>query len=421
MSATRDHAPEIHCRRTIDGKDRCPWRGPREDFPAHAAETGHYGCIVCAYPLADDEVRCCHRCISRAALDLQDIEDAYATLPAVVERSGYRMGGGIPGGSALVMLADGSMASPQRPNQYTEPRTVAPTVHVEHCAMVGHYDHPDIPGGKIDHPAYVEERIPSDGREHVADHWDKDPDSVVAVLEAHERDWRHTFGHPPAEDLATVVGCVGYLRTWLYLAARTHDAFDDFAHEVHRLRSRLLHVAGLANDPEVAEPKCFDCGGRLERHYGDGKATVEARYERMRLATYIAQTHADETAARLASRSLAPIYAARREAERDLERGWTLEASDGGLEEDWACNRCGGVYDRASYHLALRAVLQLGEWRTASDAARALGAPTQRIRNWMDRHLVTVACRVYERTTVAWWPEIRELAERESQRKDQAS
>src|SRR5207302_1215240 len=102
--------------------------------------------------------------------DLDGIAVAFAHLERVLGQAAYR---GI-NWTALAMASDGSLESPQTPNQYTEPRLVGPTVHVEHAELVG---------DRVTLAAYVEERIPSDGREHVRDHWAKDPIPVLALLE----------------------------------------------------------------------------------------------------------------------------------------------------------------------------------------------------------------------------------------------
>src|SRR5437899_2438666 len=122
---------EIRCRRRVnDGKDPCPWRGTRDDFPAHTDDTGHQACIVCRHPLADDETRACTRCVSRVSEDLGDIEDAYATLPGIIEQSGYRTGK-LPGGDALVMAAGGSTqgGGPDDDIKFRDPIPVLAELH----------------------------------------------------------------------------------------------------------------------------------------------------------------------------------------------------------------------------------------------------------------------------------------------------
>lgn len=283
----------FRCRHITDGKTRCGFEGVQDELADHARDTGHKLCIVCAHSLANDEQQTCTRCVTRARQDLTDIADAYATLPTVVESSGYHQAR-LPGGDALVMLADGSVEG----------------------------------GGPDD--------------------WLTDPTPVIAVLEANERDWRHTFGHPPAVDIATVTGCIGYLTMWLPTAARTHPGFDDYTREIRQLRVRLQHVAGVADDPLRAPVRCFDCGGQLERPY---------------------DAH--------------------------------------GLTEDWKCRQCRRTYTHEAYFLALQAgVLMSRDWVPIRAAAVAARQPVQRVRNWCDRGLVRVACRVYEHVTVVWWPDV---------------
>lgn len=289
----------MKCPRTVnDGKDRCGWEG--DDVAAHAAETGHQVCIVCRWLLRDDETRTCNRCISRALGDLADIEHAYAELPSVIECGAFH-GGRLPGGDALVMLADGSVQG----------------------------------GGPDDHIDY------------------HDPVPVLAELHQWERDWREEFGHnhfPRWQ--ATVVTTTGYLRTWMWLAARTHPAFDDYVHEIRRLRTRLLRTAGLANDPKPVPALCFDCGGSLVRPY-----------------------------------------------------------TTDGLADDAECSSCGRSYSPANYGYALLALAASCQgWvtiRTAADAARR---PERTVWTWMRRGVITAACRIVDRRIVVEWEDVQRAA-----------
>lgn len=279
---------------------RCDWRG--DDLPEHARDSGHPVCVVCQRrSLTDHEAQTCMRCVTAIRADILDTVTGYTNLPPAIAATALHPGT-LPGGDALVLSADGSLQSPQTPNGYTEPHTVAPTVHLEH---------PELPG----HPAYVESRIPSDRREHVRDHWAGDPVPVLAVLEANERDWRRTYGDPPATDLATVTGCSGYLLANLeggHNAAQTHPAIDEFATEVRALNWRVSHVAGLANDPMEAEAECFDCAGPLIREYRPPGNSGSLR--------------------------------------KGLERE--------GLPDEWTCRRCQRTYTPTEYMLAVRAILE---------------------------------------------------------------
>src|SRR5206468_7618940 len=62
-------------------------------------------CLLCHLPLHDHEEQTCMRCIQRVAANLAEIENAYATLPTIVEKSGYHQAP-LPGGNALVMLVE---------------------------------------------------------------------------------------------------------------------------------------------------------------------------------------------------------------------------------------------------------------------------------------------------------------------------
>lgn len=251
----------MKCPRTTNGgKDRCGWEG--DEAEAHDSPDGlHWPCLLGGHFLRDEERRVCSRCVAGALLDLEDIVTGYAELSTVVEASGYRMRD-LPGGDALVMLAAGSVEG----------------------------------GGPDDHPVYG------------------DPIPVLADLHSWERDWRETFGHShyPAWQV-TVTSVTAYLREWMWLAARTHEAFDDYVRDVRTLRSRLTHVVGLANDPLIAPASCFDCGNPLARDYRPPTGTPT-----------------------------------------DVREGSAAE----GLPDDWTCLRCRRIYTPAEYWLAVRAVLE---------------------------------------------------------------
>lgn len=392
---------EVQCRATVIAHDhhgnerphRCDWRGPASTFADHTDETGHEQCILCAWGLADHEQRVCTRCLDRVRDDLADIETSYATLPEIVDHSGYRMGR-LPGGDALVMLADGSMASPQIPNWHTQPREVAPTVHVEHTQMIGR----DVEGNEIIHPPYVEERIPSDGREHVRDHWKNDPVSILAALEALERDWRRTFGHHPADDLTTVIGSLGYLRRWLTHAAAHHESFEDAAHEIRELRSRVQHVAGLADDPETAPADCFDCGGQLLRNYRPLRLTLE---ERLTSAVKAVTTDDRRVAKHRKQADVKPLRVpARTTRVRQAVAGDDRE----GLADALTCARCKKTYAADEYGLLLRMrANSIQGWVTVRVAAETLRRHEKHLWRWVHDLAIPAACSVITgRVYVDW-------------------
>lgn len=421
-----DLTREVQCRNTVTGYDeegeerdeRCPWTGTLADFPDHTDETGHEACGACHWPLARGEAGACSRCLDSIRDDLTDIETGYAALPVIVERSGYRMGR-LPGGDALVMISDGSMQSPQTPNAYTQPRDAAATVHVEHDQMIGR----DIDGNEIIHPAYVEERVPSNGREHVRDHWKNDPVSVIAALEALERNWRHLLGHKPTDDIATLSGCVGNLRRWLTAAARKDDAFDDFAVEIRQLRSRVMHAAGLADDPEEAPAECFECGGRLYRPYRPLRRHLNERLRsaaeaitdddrRIRRHTDAeTQKHPEPTdrkRLRVPSRSTRVRHAA---AGDDRE----------GRSDTLICAKCHCTYDDAQYALALLTrVNSTKGWVAVRVAAGTLRRPEQTIWRWVRELQVPSACTVDPRRVVVDWEEVKARSDEVSRRTKRA-
>lgn len=321
LSDARDAPKSIRCNAFTAGR-RCDFKGDRDELLAHATETGHTLCRTCSRSLAPDEPVVCAKCVQGVRDDLRTITSAFWRLPVIVEQSAY-YGIAI---DALTLAGDGSVASPQTPDGYTHPVVSTPTAHIERPEIVGiaetitwwKRDEAGVPQQRTiatsrTHPAYVEERKTPDGREHVRDHWPTDPTPVIACLEANERDWRHEFGHGPVVTTATISGCAGYLLTWLALAARTHPAFDEFAGEIRQLAITVTHATGLADDPVVAPAKCFDCGGDLIKPYR------------------------------------APVTAVER-----LRKGRPSE----GLPDDWECSKCGGVYDTASYFLAVRAALE---------------------------------------------------------------
>lgn len=419
-----DGLREMRCKRTVnDGKDLCPWRGTLDEFQEHAAETGHHACTVCRRPLTDHEQQTCSHCVQQAFADLADIEVTYATLPNTVEASGYRMGA-LPGGNALVMLADGSLENPQVPNRYTEPIEVGPTVYLEHPEIVG--SGITTSGDAVEHPAYVELRVPSDGREHVRDHWSGDPSSVLAVLEHHQRDWRRTFGHKPAETLATVVGCVGYLRTWLPTAARTHPAFDEFVHDIRQLRSQLTHVNGLAMDPVPAKANCTRCGGQLLRAYREpGRTSDERLGGGLRAVDDLIQPirdqrHAERTYG-IPEHALTPWPAPwqQRAAAEPVMRGTKTE----GLDDVAVCAGCGHTYTSGEYRVALRikALAAATDWITIAAAASLLERPQQTVWTWMRRLEISSACRVDDRRVVVDANAVKARAARRKSSEQEAS
>lgn len=359
---------EIRCRRTVTGYDDhgrerpepCDWRGNIDDFPDHTADTldadggPHQACVVCRHSLADDETRTCTRCVTRLDTALADILDLYATLPAVVERGALHTGR-LPGGNALVLLADGKIDG----------------------------------GGPDDHVRY------------------HDPVLVLATLhDIWELEWRALFqhGHFPRWQ-ATVATTIGYLRKYLRTAARQHDAFDDFAGDVHTIRQQLARTAGRSDDPANANADCTRCGGRLRRTYRD---TIKDRDDR--------RTHAETAIDDLWQRALDQRDALRSyglaepeltplpspEKERDLTEAIMRGHASEGLNDTAVCADCGHEYTSGEYRIALRvkALANASGWITPAAAASLLERPEQTIWTWVRRLKVPVACRVDDRRVV---------------------
>jgi hypothetical protein len=315
-----DEPKTYRCRSATDSGERCSYRGTRDELRAHTADVGHDPCWSCKQGLAGHEQQTCGRCADRVRDDLTAVAGAYALLELRIAEGAYS-GGWL---TALAMVSDGSVAGlkPWREFVGGDP------VEVQH-PQVGR------------HAAYLERRTPPDGREHFEDHWPSDPLSVLAFLEANERDWRRRFGHGPADDVATVPACLQYLRTWHATAARQHPYFEDYAGEVWQLRTRLEHVVALATDPLVAPIPCA-CGGRLERHF----------------------------------------------------------APQGGLADDWTCRSCRASYDESAYLLRLRVLTEVPGWVSVDAAARATDRPVQSVWAWVRAGDVPVACSWFTRRMV---------------------
>lgn len=356
-----DLAREVSCQRRVNGgKDRCPWRGPLADFADHTAATlddpdgPHVACLLCRRPLRDDERGSCFRCIDRLDVELAQIVELYATLPDIIERTALRTGR-LPGGNALVLLADGSVegGGPDDDIKYRDPLLILATLHVI---------------------------------------W--------------ERDWRETFGHGHAPKWqATVSTTVGYLRTWLRLAARTHDAFDDFARDVHVLHSELAHITGRADDPLSANANCTRCGGRLERAYRPPVRETQDRIASgLRAAEHvIAPVRAQRAAERtygLRGHQLTPWPGAYRE--REVVELAVRGVKDEGLDDVAVCADCGHTYTSGEYRIALRikGLAAATGWITPAAAASLLERPVQTIWTWIRRMEVLAAVLVESRRTV---------------------
>ena len=287
-------APRLVRCPTIVGEERCDFRGYRVELLAHAEQAGHPTCQLCAWPLRTAADVTCIRCVTRVRDDLEAIWLHTADLQARITDGAYSGGWLTP----LAMLGDGSLAG----------------------------------GGEDDHVRY------------------RDPITVVALLEQWDRDWRAEFGHRrpaykplghPDRQLRFVLrDVVGYLRTWLWLASRTHPAFDGFAADMRMLRSQVEHVALLIADPESAPIPCV-CGGRLEQRFGDK-----------------------------------------------------------GRSDDRVCRACGMSYDAEAYLWRYRLVTELAGWVSVERAAEACGRSEATVWAWQRSLEVPSACSRFTRRVV---------------------
>lgn len=307
----------MKCNAAVNGR-RCDYDG--DELTEHAVEAGHPLCILCNRSLRPGEIQTCDRCVQRtrdALIGIRQID-----LEPIIEASALHPGT-LPGGDALVMVADGNAAAlkPYKPGVVTD-RT--PTTYPEIPAepeTIHYWQYDRVLGARVrkeftrsnTHPPFVDTRPEPDGKEHYGDHWPKDPSVPLAVLSNNCRDWRCEFGHPPAEPIDTIQNTTEYLLTHLMLAAKTHPAFEEFAKEIQGMHSQMRHVAGLADDPVEATATCFDCGGELIRDYRPPIAPVTRR-----------------------------------------RQGHTFE----GLPDEWTCRRCHREYEPSEYWLAVRAVLE---------------------------------------------------------------
>lgn len=321
--------------------ERCDYRGTPDELRDHAADAQHPTCRLCAWPLRDAVEVTCDRCIRRVRDDLTAISAHMDDLERRVTDGAYS-GGWL---TALTLLADGSMTG----------------------------------GGEDDHVRY------------------RDPIAVAALLEFWDRDWHDEFGqrgrrrylplgHPDRFASQVRRECAAYLSTWLWLAARTHPAFDDFAADIARLRAVVEHVALLVADPEAAPISCA-CGGQL--------------VQRSRLVD------ADERR-RAAARDVVGRVARQRAAEHSYGvtalTPWPDVVFDGrdGEGRDWnrVCRDCGTVYDPAAYLWRYRLLTDLPGWVSVERAAETVDRPVATVTAWIRAGWVPAASSVLSRRVV---------------------
>lgn len=156
-----------------------------------------------------------------------------------------------------------------------------------------------------------------------------DPVPPLLLLATWEDDFRHELGHP-AGPRATIWRCADYLGEHLTMLAQRHPAFDEFAADLARCRTRLEDVLGEGERDEKGAP-CMDCQTLLVR-----------------------RSH--------------PRH---------------------GLLDEWACPRCRATYTAAEYWNAVRRDYQDNATALHAEAIeRRTGVAIGTIRVWVNRDKV---------------------------------
>lgn len=263
-------------------------------------------CVVCSRTHLDDEhPRTDPRCVGRVRVELADIERLTALLPeqAVEGADDGRLvaGAPIPGGEATVLLAGGSDGRGQT-------RAI----------------------------------LRRDNTDHVADEYRGDPEPPLQLLATWEDDWRLTFGHGGGP-LATLSRAVDYLDRHLAHAAQHHEAFDEFARDVMRCRSRLEDVLRAGERDEGGAP-CVHCQTPLVRRSSPPRPCVH----------------------------------------RDHPEDHVCD--QGGLRDEWECPRCHRVYDHRSYWNAVGAAYRAhATAMTADDIGEQYDVPRSSVTGWASK------------------------------------
>lgn len=345
--------------------NRCDFRS--DDLTEHAFDSGHLLCIVCQRrSLTIHETQTCPTCIGRVRADLADILDGYAILEPTSL-------------AAVTLLGDGTMQRLMRPDE---------------LASLTVTQHP---------LARADEAWPKP----IRDEWPSDPLPVVAALASWEDFWREHY-RDPAGPKATLAGVIGYLTANLdtgRCAAQTHPAFDEFAADVHRLRTAVQHAAGLADVPVAAPASCFDCGGELLRTFAPPRLPLASRRAKARkqaahVLTLVARQRHAEASYGVVQVTDWPVGTARRAARVAL-RG----RPDEGLTDTWTCEQCRRVYDQTEYFIGLQVAGE--KWVEVPLVAEVTRRSVRTVRSWYMRGLVTAVCLLdgSERVLV-WWPDV---------------
>lgn len=260
-------------------------------------------CIVCGSAHVDRMT--CADCIATVRQALTDVVRLHAELPLQAafgaDDGRLQAGSPIPGADATVLLGPGS-----------------------------------------DGRGQTRELLHGGAATHAADEYRGDPEPPLQLLASWEDDWRSEYGHGGGPR-ATLQGAADYLDEHLHRAAQTHLAFDEFAADVKRCRSRLEDVLHDGVRDETGAP-CVHCGSTLVR------------------------------------RALPP-HECRKSGHHDRH-----ECDRGGLRDEWRCPRCRRVYDARSYWNAVGAAYRAhAEAMTADDIEEQYGVTRGTLRVWASR------------------------------------
>lgn len=293
-------------------------------------------CVLCVGHLEPTELQTCVRCLARVHRDLVAVVDLFALLPdQLVHRSGQ---------TALALLAPGSVGAFWRDAEVVsrlESTPWRPAQRLRHAPLIWSED----PAEQAGQAAAVEWEAGSENPHRMSD-----PPSVAFELGQWEDDWRSVRGEPAATEAGSVAGAVGYLSVRAGWAADHHPAFDDFAVEVARLRSRLEVATSMDSRPLIGVGVvCFECGVELRREWVPAGSCRHRRPSQALSGVPLPRRHhGPERLESVAERHARLVGWAEDHAGCDL----------GGLSDEWTCPRCWRAYDQESYWLAVREHLE---------------------------------------------------------------